>query len=360
MCRVIRSGLAIALAIGAVTGAGCAYVQPQTYYLSTARVRHQQDDYLWNDVVTGMPEELFVHWYTREDSWDDDLRPHILGKDGEEGRIVYRVGSGHRTVMKVYFRDGRLEEVGQWVLTEEGPVYYWSFMHKPPTPPATEAILARLAEREPLSEPLRLEEIEAVRGTCAFEPGESVQTAEPLIITERRGERWLDGVKRGASTEGKDILPVGSPFKVKKWGVTRATLVDENGTLSRIDPDRKDGVCHGVCVREGEDVRLTRDLLIAAADEDSRRSPEATVRGLGRLPAFWRRRTLPAGTIVRLVSWNECAGLDRISSAVILVPGETRGDRPLRFLIDTVPPGLFLPAAAPGAAETASIPGADF
>ena len=94
-------------------------VQPQSYYLSTRRVRVQRDEYLGKDLVHGLPEAVFLRWYTRAPEWRDPTRPYILDIDHEGETTVYQLGSGGRTVARAYFEKGQLAELGQWISAEQ-------------------------------------------------------------------------------------------------------------------------------------------------------------------------------------------------------------------------------------------------
>src|SRR5881397_2924869 len=148
---------ASAAAVWLLSNAACFLhvVQPQTYYLATRHVEQQRREYLDKELLAGLPEPLFLRWYTRDVSWGDSLRPYILKRGTSAGRTVYKVGTGGRGIADVYFGNGRLEEVGKWGLVQEGVLSAWFYRKTTPPQAATNEILERLWRLNPAAEPLR-------------------------------------------------------------------------------------------------------------------------------------------------------------------------------------------------------------
>src|SRR5439155_7039836 len=126
MSRPLLTALLVAAGLPPCVAACAAHLlQPQTYYVATARVDQQRQEYLGKELMTGLPEAIFRRWYTRTPAWTDALRPYILDQESRDGRTVYRVGSDGRSIAEVAFHDAALEGVSGWILTQESIVSAW-------------------------------------------------------------------------------------------------------------------------------------------------------------------------------------------------------------------------------------------
>ena len=339
-------------------------LQPQTYYLATDRVAQQREEYLAKELVAGLPEDLFKRWYTRDAAWTDDLRPYILAVQAgdPEGRTVYEVGSGGRTIAEVVFRAGRLEEVGGWRLRQESLVSAWSHERGAPPRAATDAMLDRLARLDPLSEPLRPEEIPGREAVCRLESGTVVETLQPMSIRRQKGQRHarleMAAPGGGGAPGDPGLLPSMTKLVIKRWReIGTARLVDPKDRQEYLLSPSDGNLCPaGECAPPGAAAVVTRDLVVAVDREGTKTAAIAVVPAQRRIPVWMDRPgVLRAGTPVRLVSWYPC----RTMTAEIEVVSAERLGLPERLRVPIAPPGLFsrTVTASPGAPAPSS-PGA--
>jgi hypothetical protein len=327
-------------------------IQPQTYYLATRRVAQQRQEYLDKELMAGLPEPLFLRWYSRDASWGDDLRPYILEKGTSKGRTVYKVGTGGRVIADVYFRSGRLEEIGEWDLEQEGPLSAWFYRKTTPRRTATEPVVARLWVRDPSVEPYRPEEASDAREACPSGRGTVVETMQPLeIVREAKGPPHLTGPR--GSPEGRtapeSILPAGKTLKVRRGNLlaTGLLLDVETGQEYRVFSMAGSFCPAGRCAQVGEVAVVTRRLEVATLTEGDRVEAQAVVPGLPRLPVWMERLgVLEAGRRVRIRSWSPCG--HRQAEVEILEPGVL----PAVVKVPVAPPGLFAPIELSSRAST--------
>jgi hypothetical protein len=116
-----------------------------------------------------------------------------------------------------------------------------------------------------------------------------------------------------------------------------------------MDRVRSDACPPGMCARIGSSAVLTRELVLVT--DETGREARAIDPGRTRVPLWWLRAPLPAGSRVHVEAWTPCG---RGAARILLL------DRPdLRGGIEVpwAPPGLFRPAGAEpdpaGAAMTA-------
>ena len=325
----------ITILAAALLSLSCVHLlQPQTYYLATERVAQQREEYLAKELIAGLPEDLFKRWYTREATWTDDLRPYILEVQvgTPEGRTVYEVGSGGRTIAEVVFSAGRLEEVGGWHLQQESLVSAWSHERGAPPRAATAAMLERLARFDPLSEPLRPDEFPGREVVCRLENGAVVETLQPMSIRRQKGQRHarleMAAPGGGGSPKDTDLLPPMTRLVIKRWReIGSARVVDPKDSQEYLLSPSAGNLCPaGECALPGAAAVVTRDLVVAVDREGPKTAAIAVLR---------------AGTPVRLVSWYPC----RTMTAEIEVPSAERLGLPERLRVPIAPPGLF---ATPG------------
>ncbi|HEU4401429.1 MAG TPA: hypothetical protein VFT43_04935 [Candidatus Polarisedimenticolia bacterium] len=347
--------LPAALLILLLTGASCVHLlQPQTYYLATARVARQRDEYLAKELMTGMPEALFKRWYTRGENWSDDLRPYILDQESRDGRTVYRLGSEGRAVADAYFRDGALEEVGEWILLQESVVSAWRYTSLKPRVMAKED-LARLETLDPASEPLRPEEIPERREVCRFESGGEVEAVVPLRVA-RPGRGSVPRLEipigpRRQSATGEDALTAGARLAVRHWGLLSGRLaVPGGGQEYQVDVDSVGRVLcpAGECAAVGTTAILARDLLVAEEEIPGGSEAIAVPSGQSRIPVWMKRLgTLSAGSEVRVAEWSPCGQM----AGRVEIAGAAAKGLPASVRVPLAPPGLFKPLRESGGAD---------
>jgi hypothetical protein len=335
-----------AAALLAGASLGCVHLlQPQTYYLDTARVRLQREEYVDKELVAGLPEDLFLAWYTRSDSWSDTHRPYILESDEEDGARVYALGTGGRIIARAFFRDGLLAEIGAWGFDDTGLFFHhWAYGQVRPRRSFGE-IGAWLADLDPPAEVLAPDR--AAGRTCDFAPGDEVENVGPLRVIRGPGRRRvLEGADAPIGTGRHDavVLPAGTVFRVERWNVFRTRLRGPDGTRYAIDGvTRGRRLCPaGDCARVGEEGILTREVRLVEWQGQSHGRPVVgVVPGETRIPVWARRLgTLPPGTRVRVVSWDPCGSRQAIVE-VADRPDPSPG-RPGIF-VKIAPEGLFRP-----------------
>jgi len=349
--------------------ASCAahLLQPQTYYLATARVDQQRQEYLAKELLTGLPEAIFLRWYTRTPAWSDDLRPCILDQESRDGRTVYRVGSDGRSIAEVAFRNATLEGVGEWLLSQESIVSGWRYVTLKPRS-VFRADLDRLETLDPASEPLHPED-RPVRGeVCGFEKGSVYETLAPLAIWCRGadGERSLTG-SRGLGPQGAralGTLPAGTRLVVRHWGALSGRLAAESPGGAGADDYvvetfRADlSLCpEGSCAAVGSEARVARDLVVIEEERDGRLQRLAVVPAQSRIPVWAKRAgTLEAGQTVRVRSWDPCA----LMAAEIEIPDAARRGFPSGPIkVPLAPPGIFVSLRAAGPSGSVEAEAAD-
>ncbi len=338
----------VAAAACLLTSAACFLhlVQPQTYYLATRRVELQRKEYLDKELLAGLPEPFFVRWYTRDATWCDPLRPYILDRGTSEERTIYKVGTGRRSIADVFFREGRLLEIGEWELVQEGILSAWFYRRTAPPRSATDEVLARLRNLNPAAEPLRPEEARDALEGCRFDRGSRVDTMQPLgVVREGDGPLRLTTGPRPPEVDGSIAggLPAGTRLKVRRWGpLTDGILVNEvTGQEYRVRASSMAGAfCPtGRCAPVGEVGVATLDLMVATFREGDRSAAVAIAPGLVRLPVWMERQgILRAGCRVRIRSWSPCG---HRQAEVEILDAE---DLPAVVKVPVAPPGLFEPS----------------
>jgi hypothetical protein len=354
------ASMVVALA-GALGCAGCVrLLQPQYYSQFTRRATLQGDQYIGRELRTGLPEPLFLRWFTRTPAWSDTLRPYILGSASDGAATTYRIGSGHRTISRVRFENGALVEWTYWLSHEESLVAYVSEEHAVTDPLPPDA-LARLDDLDPLSEPLDPEfHLDASR-PCRIRPGDAVMALEDFVLTGAREKQdkpgdWLMSVtwarKEHPPTVG--TVPAGTRLVVRH----RPPVWRLHTGGSLFDPARGkvyrfwgwEGLCPaGQGVPIGTIGRLARDMVVVLeVGPRHKAGPTGYVPAFERVPIWLERiARLPAGTPVRVRDWSPCTGMRATIEPADGVDRALPG--PIR--VPVAPVGLFLPpppSARPG------------
>jgi hypothetical protein len=362
--RSARRATLTAAAALLLAAASCVHLlQPQTYYLATDRVEQQRQEYLAKELMADLPEDLFRRWYTKDASWADDLRPYILEveADDRDGRTVYAVGSGGRTIAEVVFRGGRLEEVGGWHLDQSSLLSAWFHESGRPRETATPEMLERLRSLDPASEPFRPEERPDRGAICRLEQGTILETMQAMRI-RRFGRRRPAEISRPLPAEpplpaGPDVLPPMTRLLVKRWGKAgTARLVDERDGREYALRTWEGDLCPaGECPALGAPAVLTRDLVVATGrDWTGQPAAIAVVPAQIRIPVWMERPgVLRAGMPVRVVSWDPCGAM----IAEIEIPGGGDAGLPAAVKVPVAPPGLFARPGGPARAPSGG-PGA--
>lgn len=348
----------ILLVVPAAFGTGCVHLlQPETYE-APERSERLQSDYLENELVRGLSEESFRRFYTRTGEWTDPDRPSVQETRAEDGFTVYRVGLGRAHAGDVYFREGRLDHWVGTYLQQESVVSVWRRPRIDP-PEVGAGALARLERLDPGREPFVApapEEL-ASAAACATATGTVLEILRPLTFDPSRRNRIDDRVLPGSSWPAdQGILPAGTLLTIEPWNPVHDRRVrDDRGVDYEVPWSRgmdrvRSGSCPpGICARIGSSAVLTRELVLVT--DDAGREARAIDPGRTRVPLWWVRAPLPAGSRVHVEWWAPCGR----GAARIHLPDrpDLRGD----IEVPWAPPGLFRPAGAEpnpaGAAMTA-------
>lgn len=341
------AGLVVLAAL--INGSCIHFLQPQTYYLSTQRADLQFQQYVRRELLAGLPEPLFLRWYTRSDEWRDGNRPYILGHRDEDGLSEYRVGTGGRTITRVYFRDGRLHEVAFWDLIQGGPFSYWAESRRPPRHAVDERMLEGLEGLDPHAEPYLGPPDEG--GRWDVPSGSLVENVGPIGVEKGRGPMGTDLFAAARHPSPDAILPPGTRFQVGRWIYSSGRLTGPDGSKYRVHPGLAglDLCPPGACPLPGEAAVITHDLLVVETDPlvaELFPTPRAPLTGLvtawGRAPISARRvGVLGAGSRVRILEWSPCASRTARVGVIDDAPGGLV-DRVV--WIATAPRSLFKPA----------------
>ena len=358
MRRSLSFVVPVLLVVPALFDTGCIHLlQPETYE-APERSERLQSDYLKNELVRGLSEESFRRFYTRTSEWTDPGRPSIQETRAEDGFTVYRVGRGLAHAGEVYFRDGRLDHWVGTSLQQESVVSVWRHPRIEPHEVGAE-VLARLERLDPGREPFvaPAPEDAASAVACATATGTVLEILRPLTFDPSRRNRIDDRVLPASSRPAdRGVLPAGTLLTIEPWSAVHDRRVQDDRGVSYELPWSpgiglvRGGACPpGMCARIGSSAVLTRELVLVT--DETGREARAIDPGRMRVPLWWARAPLPAGSRVQVEWWVPCSR----GAARIRLP-----DRPdLQAQIDVpwAPPGLFRPAGdgpdPPGAAMTA-------
>jgi hypothetical protein len=342
--RLRRCFAVPALFLLVASGTACVHLlQPETYQAPERSLR-LQTEYLENELVRGLSEDAFRRFYTRSADWTDPGRPSIQETRAEDGTTVYRVGLGSAHAGDVVFLDGRLDH---WVgssLEQESVVSIWRHPRLLPHEVGADT-LARLENLDPGREPFAdTEALDAASAAaCETGAGTVLELVEPRTFDPARRNR-IDDIAWPESSRPADrgVLPAGTMLTIEPWSPVHDRRVkDDRGVYYELSPTSglqplRAGACPpGLCAHVGSNAILTRDLVLAM--DEAGREARAIPTGRTRVPLWWRREPLPAGTRVQLQAWEPCGR----AAAALRLPD--RPDSPTRIDVPWAPPGLFRP-----------------